>query len=106
MSPFSTPVLAGAALLTSPAWWRALEGTGSLSVATTRFLVAALACWLAFEMLAALVGPAPVAVHAVDESGSGAAPGSVPGPGTASGAMSGAGASSAPGETGDGPAVS
>ena len=99
MSPFSTPVLAGAALLTSPAWWRALEGTGSLSVATTRFLVTALACWLAFEVLAALVGPAPVAVS-VDESGSGAAPGSVPG------AMSGAGASSGPGETGDGPAVS
>lgn len=59
MSPFSTPVLAGAALLTSPAWWRALEGTGSLSVATTRFLVAALACWLALEVLAAMVGPAP-----------------------------------------------
>ena len=98
MSPFSTPVLAGAALLTSPAWWRALEGTGSLSVATTRFLVAALACWLAFEVLAALVGPAPVAVP-VDESGSGA------GPGTSSGAMSGAG-TFAPGETGDGRAVS
>lgn len=62
MSPFSTPVLAGAALLTSPAWWRAVEGTGSLSVATTRFLVAALACWLAFEVLAALVGPAPAPV--------------------------------------------
>lgn len=80
MSPFSTPVLAGAALLTSPAWWRAVEGTGSLSVATTRFLVAALACWLALEVVAAMVGPAPVPVAA--EPGSG------------------------PGETGDGPAVS
>lgn len=59
MSPFSTPVLAGAALLTSPAWWRALEGTGSVTAATTRFLVAALACWLALEVVAALVGPAP-----------------------------------------------
>ena len=58
MSPFSTPVLAGAALLTSPAWWRAVEGTGTLSVATTRFLVAALACWVALEVVAALVGPA------------------------------------------------
>jgi len=62
VSPFSTPVLAGAALLTSPAWWRAVEGTGSLSVATTRFLVAAVACWLALEVLAAMVGPAPVPV--------------------------------------------
>lgn len=84
MSPFSTPVLAGAALLTSPAWWRAVEGTGSLSVATTRFLVAALACWLALEVVAAMVGPAPVPVAAE--------PGSGPGSG--------------PGETGDGPAVS
>lgn len=68
MSPFSTPVLAGAALLTSPAWWRAVEGTGSLSVATTRFLVAALACWLALEVVAALVGPAPAAVALSEES--------------------------------------
>ena len=82
MSPFSTPVLAGAALLTSPAWWRAVEGTGSLSVATTRFLVAALACWLALEVVAAMVGPAPAAVPVAAE----------PGP--------------RPGETGDGPAVS
>ena len=74
MSPFSTPVLAGAALLTSPAWWRAVEGTGSLSVATTRFLVAALACWLAFEVLAALVGPAPAPVPVSEDR-----PGSRPG---------------------------
>lgn len=71
MSPFSTPVLAGAALLTSPAWWRAVEGTGSLSVATTRFLVAALACWLALEVVAALVGPAPVPVPVEPEAGRG-----------------------------------
>ncbi len=82
MSPFSTPVLAGAALLTSPAWWRAVEGTGSLSVATTRFLVAALACWLALEVLAAIVGPAPARIPVAAEDGPGAP------------------------ETGDGPAVS
>jgi hypothetical protein len=83
VSPFSTPVLAGAALLTSPAWWRALEGTGSLSVATTRFLVAALACWLALEVLAALVGPAPAPVPVSEDH-----------------------AGSRPGESDDGPAVS
>lgn len=59
MSPFSAPVLLGAAMVTSPAWWNAVDGTGSLSVALTRFLVSVALCWLALEVFTAFVGPAP-----------------------------------------------
>jgi hypothetical protein len=73
MSPFSAPVLAGAALLTWPAWWRAIEGTGTVSGATVRYLVVALACWVALEVVAAAVGPAarpvPVTEDAVRAAG-------------------------------------
>ena len=66
MSPFSAPVLAGAALVTSPAWWHAVEGTGSLSTALTRFLLSIALCWVALEVLAAFVGPSPRPAPAED----------------------------------------
>ena len=59
MSPFSAPVLGGAALVTAPAWWNALQGTSPATDAVTRFLVCVAICWVAFELLAAFVGPAP-----------------------------------------------
>ncbi len=58
MSPFSAPVLGGAALVSSPALWNALvEGTSSPTVALSRYLVSILACWLALEVVGMLVGP-------------------------------------------------
>ncbi len=60
MSPLSLPVLGGAALVSSPALWRALvEGTTTTQVALTCYLVSVLACWMALSVVAALVGPAP-----------------------------------------------
>jgi hypothetical protein len=56
----SAPVLGGAALVSSPALWDAfVEGTTAPSVALLRFLASVLICWLAFEVLGILVGPAP-----------------------------------------------
>lgn len=56
----SLPVLLGAALLSSPALWRALvEDTGSPTVALTRFLVCGVLCWVALSVVAMLVGPPP-----------------------------------------------
>lgn len=59
MSPLSTPVLGGAALVSSPAWWNVLHGEAPTSVGLTRFLVSVAICWLALEIVAAVVGPAP-----------------------------------------------
>ncbi len=60
MSPVSLPVLGGAALISSPALWRALvEGTTSTQVALTRYLVSVLVCWAVLGLVAMLVGPAP-----------------------------------------------
>lgn len=60
MSPVSAPVLGGAALVSSPALWRALvEGTASPQVAMTRYLVSVLICWAVLGFVAMLVGPAP-----------------------------------------------
>ena len=59
MSPLSTPVLGGAALVSSPAWWNVLHGDAPTSVGVTRFLVSVAICWLALEIVAAVVGPAP-----------------------------------------------
>lgn len=60
MSPFSLPVLGGAAVVSSPALWRALvEGTASTQVALTRYLVSVAICWAALALFALLVGPAP-----------------------------------------------
>jgi hypothetical protein len=59
MSPLSSPVLGGAALVSSPAWWNVLNGNAPASVGLTRFLVSMAICWLALEVVAAFVGPAP-----------------------------------------------
>lgn len=60
MSPLSMPVLGGAALVSSPALWRALvEGTTTPEVALTRYLVSVAICWAVLAFVAMLVGPAP-----------------------------------------------
>lgn len=59
MSPFSGPVLVGAALVSSPAVWHAIEGTAPVETALTRFLLGVVICWVALGVLAAMVGPAP-----------------------------------------------
>jgi hypothetical protein len=54
------PVLGGAALVSSPALWRALvEGTTTTEVALTRYLVSVAICWAVLAFVAMLVGPAP-----------------------------------------------
>lgn len=58
MSPVSWPVLGGAAVLSSPALWRALvEGTTPAEVALTRYLVGVVVCWALLAFVATLVGP-------------------------------------------------
>lgn len=60
MSPLSLPVLGGAALVSSPALWRALvDGTTPVEVALSRYLVSVAICWAALAFVAMLVGPAP-----------------------------------------------
>ena len=60
MSPLSLPVLGGAAVLSSPALYRALvEGTARPDVALTRYLVAVAICWAVLALVSMLVGPAP-----------------------------------------------
>jgi len=59
MSPLSAPVLGGAALLSSPSLLNVLQGVSPVSVALTRFLVSVVLCWLALEVLTAIIGPAP-----------------------------------------------
>jgi hypothetical protein len=60
VSPLSLPVLGGAALVSSPALWRALvEGTASTEVALTRYLVSVVICWAVLAFVTMLVGPAP-----------------------------------------------
>lgn len=59
MSPFSAPVLGGAALVTAPTWWNVVQGTSPATDAMIRFLICVAVCWVAFELLAAFVGPAP-----------------------------------------------
>lgn len=57
MSPCSAPVLGGAALLASSALWQALvEGTLTLEVALTRYLVAVAVAWVALSAVVTLVG--------------------------------------------------
>ena len=60
MSPLSMPVLGGAALVSSPALWRALvEGSTPTEVALTRYLVSVVICWAVLAFVSMLVGPAP-----------------------------------------------
>jgi hypothetical protein len=75
MSPFSMPVLAGAAVLSSPALYRAfVEGSGSVEMALTRYLVAVAVCWALLALVVALVGPAPQAAAAAAPAGDDEAP--------------------------------
>ncbi len=67
MSPFSAPVLGGAALMSAPAWWNAVEGTVPATEAVTRFLVCVAICWFALEVLTMIVGPAPARGPEADE---------------------------------------
>ena len=59
MSPFSAPVLLGAAVLSSPALWGSLTGHMRLEVGLTRYLITVVICWLALAAFLSLVGPPP-----------------------------------------------
>lgn len=59
MSPFSTPVLLGAAVLSSPTLWRAVTGHMRLEVGLTRYLITVVICWVALAIFVSLVGPPP-----------------------------------------------
>jgi hypothetical protein len=59
VSPFSTPVLVGAALVSSPALWNVLQGTAPAEVALTRYLISVVLCWTALALLTMIVGPVP-----------------------------------------------
>jgi hypothetical protein len=65
MSPLSSPVLVGAALVSSPALWAAfVEGSTSPETALVRYLICAGLCWAAFAFFSMLVGPPPRPVPA------------------------------------------
>lgn len=57
MSPFSAPVLVGAALVSSPALWNVIQGTAPPEVALTRYLISVVLCWMALAVVAMLIGP-------------------------------------------------
>lgn len=75
MSPLSTPVLAGAALVSAPALWSALvEDAMPLDVGLTRFLVALAVSWVLFSVVGAMLdaGPKPVPARQESPDGEGA----------------------------------
>jgi hypothetical protein len=57
VSPFSAPVLVGAALVSSPALWNVIQGTSPAEVALTRYLISVVLCWMALALVAFMVGP-------------------------------------------------
>jgi hypothetical protein len=59
VSPFSAPVLGGAALISAPALWGAWVGTTSVQTALLRYLVCAVLVWAGLAVVSMLVGPAP-----------------------------------------------
>jgi len=60
MSPFSTPVLLGAAIISGPALWGAfVAGSTDAQTALVRYLVCAGLAWLGLAVVAMLVGPPP-----------------------------------------------
>lgn len=71
MSPLSGPVLGGAALVSSPAVWNAIDGTAPVEVALIRFLISIALCWLALEVLQAAIGPAPRPQQALEPASAG-----------------------------------
>lgn len=59
MSPCSGTVLAGAAVLSSPALWRAfVAGSAPIEMALTRYLISVAVCWALLALVVTLVGPA------------------------------------------------
>jgi hypothetical protein len=68
VSPFSTPVLVGAALVSSPALWNVLQGTAPAEVALTRYLISVVICWMALSLLAMFVGPVPPAKPVTEQT--------------------------------------
>lgn len=69
MSPFSLPVLGGAAIVSSPALWQALVvGSTTTQVALTRYLVSVVVCWSVMAFVAMLVGPPQTAEPVAAES--------------------------------------
>ncbi len=70
MSPFSGPVLGGAALLSAPALWSSLVvGTMPVADGLLRYLAVVAICWLGLSVVATLVGPAPRAIVRPGEPG-------------------------------------
>jgi threonine/homoserine/homoserine lactone efflux protein len=60
MSPFSGPVLGGAAVLSAPALWSSLVlGTTPVEEGLLRYIGAVVVLWIGLSTLVALVGPAP-----------------------------------------------
>jgi hypothetical protein len=59
VSPFSAPVLGGAAVISAPALWGAWVGTTSIQTALLRYLACAVLVWAGLAVLSMLVGPAP-----------------------------------------------
>lgn len=59
MSPFSAPVLGGAALVSAPALWGAWVGSTSIQTALLRYLVCAALVWVGLAVVSMLVGPTP-----------------------------------------------
>ncbi len=67
MDLLSVPVLGGAALVSSPAWWAAfVDGTRSPSFALTRYLACVVLCWVALQVVGVIVGPVERAGAPVD----------------------------------------
>jgi hypothetical protein len=68
VSPFSAPVLLGAAVISAPSLWGAfVVGSTSTQTALVRFIACAGLAWLALAVLAMLVGPAPRPERVVTE---------------------------------------
>ena len=60
MNPLTVPAVAGAGLVSAPAFWGAVvDGTTEPQTALLRFAVAAVLAWAALNALALVVGPVP-----------------------------------------------
>lgn len=59
ISPVNGAVLAAAAVVVSPTWWFAYQGTLSLSEALTRYLLVVPLCWAAINLVAEFFFPRP-----------------------------------------------
>ncbi|MDP3890261.1 hypothetical protein [Nocardioides sp.] len=73
MSPLSGTVLGAAGVVASPAMWAAVTGTLPLDVALTRYLIAAIGCWVALSVVVELVVPGGAAAADRSEDPSGGA---------------------------------